>query len=60
MIVVWLFLTVPKVCLQIVIVVFPDHIQIFSKGQENKIYTIVLGRKTSTATTQSQSPAVVK
>ena len=29
------------------------------KGQENKVYTIVKGRG-STATTQSQSPAVVK
>ena len=25
MIVVWLFLTIPRVCLQFVIVVFPDH-----------------------------------
>ena len=29
MIVVWLFLTVPLVCLQFVIVVFPDHTHIF-------------------------------
>ena len=30
------------------------------KGQENKTYTIVKGRETFIATTQSQSPAVVK
>ena len=31
MIVVWLFFTVPWVCLQFVIVVFPDHTHYFSK-----------------------------
>ena len=30
------------------------------KGQENKIYTIVKGRESSTAATQSLTPAVVK
>ena len=29
-IVVWLFLTVPRVCLQFVIVVFPDHTHLLS------------------------------
>ena len=29
MIVVWLFLTTPRVCLQFVIVVFPDHTHYF-------------------------------
>ena len=28
-IVVWLFLTIPRVCLQFVIVVFPDHTHLF-------------------------------
>ena len=28
MIVVWLFLTMPRVCLQFVTVVFPDHIHL--------------------------------
>ena len=31
-----------------------------TKGQQNKIYTIVKGRERSTAATQSQSQAVVK
>ena len=31
-IVVWLFLTVPRVCLQFVIVVFPDHTHLVFKG----------------------------
>ena len=29
-VVVWLFLAVPRVCLQFVIVVFPDHSQYFT------------------------------
>ena len=29
--VVWLFLTMPRVCLQFVIVVFPDHTNYFSR-----------------------------
>ena len=31
-IVVWLFLTVPRVCLHFVIVVFPDHTHLVFKG----------------------------
>ena len=36
-IVVWLFFTKPRVCLQFVIVVFPDHTQLlcFSSGKHN-------------------------
>ena len=34
-IVVWLFLTVPWVCLQFVIEVFPDHTHIFSRRGPN-------------------------
>ena len=35
MIVVWLFLTVPRVCLQFVIVAFPDHTYLLFWYQEN-------------------------
>ena len=45
-IVVWLFLAVPWVCLQFVIVVFPDHThylrgQIFSVKSPKKLYIVV-------------------
>ena len=33
---VWLFLTIPRVCMQFVIVVFPDHTQLLF------VYTVVL------------------
>ena len=35
-IVVWLFLSVPRVCLQFVIVVFPDHTHYFCSSIGNK------------------------
>ena len=38
MIVVWLFLVVPQVCLQFVILVFPDHTHYFCYGIMTKSY----------------------
>ena len=42
-IVVWLFLTIPLVCLQFVIVVFPDHIYLqFMKQATPLILSLIL------------------
>ena len=40
-IVLWLFLAVPWVCLQFVIVVFPDHSHLFLKNSKHLIFTCV-------------------
>ena len=37
-IVVWLFLAVPWVCLRFVIVIFPDHTHFFVGTQKNHLY----------------------
>ena len=37
-IVVWLFLVVPRVCLRFVIVVFPDHTHYFSVSKMAAVY----------------------
>ena len=42
-VVVWPFLTIPRVCLQFVIVVFPDHTHLlFSFACRHKIYPCML------------------
>ena len=41
MIVVWLFLTIPWVCLQFVIVVFPDHTHLLFMTFHGKIRLLV-------------------
>ena len=35
-IVVWLFLTMPRVCLQFVVMVFPDHTHYFERERERE------------------------
>ena len=44
--VVWLFLVVPWVCLQFVIVVFPDHTHLIVLGSEYPLYIIYMNHKT--------------
>ena len=39
-IVVWLFLAVPMICLQFVIVVFPDHTHYFGKYFKSMYYVV--------------------
>ena len=46
-IVVWLFLTMPWVCLQLVIVVFPDHTHLLNLNCRNQL---VLSRKLAHST----------
>ena len=45
MIVVWLFLTMPRICLQFVIVVFPDHSHYFrmAAAKDNGLGWVVVG-----------------
>ena len=45
--VVWLFLAVPWVCLQFVIVVFPDHTHLLFLGSEYPLYLLYMWFKTS-------------
>ena len=49
-IVVWLFLAVPRVCLQLVIVVFPDHTYYFSLFAKVPLYgfTVTKGKRMGT------------
>ena len=44
--VVWLFLAVPWVCLQIVIVVFLDHTHLIVLGSEYPLYIIYMNHTT--------------
>ena len=44
--VVWLFLAVPWVCLQFVIVVFPDHTHLLFLGGEYPLYLLYMNHKT--------------
>ena len=44
--VVWLFLVVPWVCLQFVIVVFPDHTHLIVLGSEYPLYIIYMKHTT--------------
>ena len=44
--VVWLFLGVPWVCLLFVIVVFPDHTQLPFLGSEYPLYLLYMNHKT--------------
>ena len=44
--VVWLFLAVPWVCLQFVIVVIPDHTHLLSLGSEYPLYLLYMNHKT--------------
>ena len=44
--VVWLFLAVPWVCLQFVIVVFPDHTHLLFLGSEYPLYLLYMNHKT--------------
>ena len=44
--VVWLFLAVPWVCLQFVIVVFPDHTHLIVLGREYPLYIIYMNHTT--------------
>ena len=44
--VVWLFLVVPWVCLLFVIVVFPDHTHLLFLGGEYPLYLIYMNYKT--------------
>ena len=44
--VVWLFLAVPWVCLQFVIVVFPDHTHLLFLGSEYPLYPFYINHKT--------------
>ena len=43
-IVVWIFRTVPRVCLQFVIVVFPDHTHFFSLKNYISRFIVLLAR----------------
>ena len=45
--VVWLFLAVPWVCLLFVIVVFPDHTHLLLLGSEYPLKLLYLNHKTS-------------
>ena len=45
-IVVWLFLAVPWVCLLFVIVVFPDHTHLLFLGSEYPLYLLYINHKT--------------
>ena len=45
--VVWLFLVVPWVCLQFVIVVFPDHTHLLFLGSEYPLYILYMNHKTA-------------
>ena len=44
--VVWLFLAVPWVCLQFVIVAFPDHTHLIVLGSEYPLYIIYMNHTT--------------
>ena len=44
--VVWLFHTVPWVCLLFVIVVFPDHTHLLFLGSECHLYLLYMNHKT--------------
>ena len=44
--VVWLFLVVPWVCLQFVITVFPDHTHLLFLGSEYPLYLLYMNHKT--------------
>ena len=44
--VVWLFLAVPWVCLLLVIVVFPDHTHLIFSGSEYPLYLLNMNHKT--------------
>ena len=44
--VVWLFLAVPWVCLLFVIVVFPDHTNLLFLGSEYALYLLYMNHKT--------------
>ena len=44
--VVWLFLAVPWVCLLFVIVVFPDHTHLLFLGSEYPLYLLYINTKT--------------
>ena len=44
--VVWHFLAVPWVCLQFVIVVFPDHTHLLFLGSEYPLYLLYMNNKT--------------
>ena len=44
--VVWLFLGVPWVCLQFVIVVFPNHTHLIFLGSESPLYILYMNHKT--------------
>ena len=44
--VVWLCLMVPGVCLQFVIVVFPDHTHLLFLGSEYPFYILYMNHKT--------------
>ena len=44
--VVWLFLAVPWVCLLFVIVVFPDHAHLLFLGREHPLYLLNMSHKT--------------
>ena len=44
--VVWLFLPVPWVCLLFVIVVFPDHTHLLFLGSEYPLYLLYMSHKT--------------
>ena len=46
MMVVWLFLAVPLVCLLFVIVVFPDHTHLLFLGSEYHLYLLYMNHKT--------------
>ena len=43
--VVWLFLVVPSVCLMFVIVVFPDHTHLLFLGSENPLYLLYMNTR---------------
>ena len=44
--VVWLFLAVPWICLLFVIVVFPDHTHLLFLGSEYPLYLLYMNHKT--------------
>ena len=44
--VVWLFLAVPWVCLLFVIVVFPDHTHLLFLGSDYPLYLLYMNHKT--------------
>ena len=42
MVVVWLFLAIPRACMQFVIVVFPDHTHLFFSVSEGFALSVLL------------------